>query len=264
MSGVQASRRSSLLAALAGGVVGALAVIAILLAAGAFDDEPGAARAGGATTSAAGVLSVGDVYRRSRLSVLLVDHRPPGVPPRRGAPTRSDRIATGTAFLVDGAGHLVTNQHIVAGRGTTTVQLRAGRGSVGASVLARDSRNDLAVMRVDPVRLRGLRPLPLGDSGAVRTGDTAIAIGNPFGLQRSLSVGVVSAVGRTIGAPAGGRIRGVVQTDAAINPGNSGGPLLDDHGRVIGVMSQGRGSGIAFAVPVDAVKRLLAKARRMR
>jgi putative serine protease PepD len=265
MSAVDASRRSTLRAALAGGLVAALALAAIFMAAGAFDDDAEAPPAGAAAQSAAGgTLSVREVYRRVRLSVVLIDHRPPGVPPRRGAPTRSDRVATGTAFVVDDDGRLVTNQHIVTGRGTTTVQLRAGVGSVGASVVARDPRNDLAVVKVARADVARLRPLALGDSKAVRVGDTALAIGNPFGLQRSLSVGVVSAVGRSIGSPAGGRIRGVVQTDAAINPGNSGGPLLDDRGRVIGVMSQGRGSGIAFAVPVDAVGRLLAKARRVR
>ncbi len=240
----------------------ALAVTAIFLAAGAFEDEPETPRAGGSAGSTTGVPSVGDVYRRSRLSVVLIDHRPPGVPPRRAAPSRGDRVATGTAFAVGDAGHVVTNQHIVAGRGTTTVQLRAGRDPVAARVVARDPSNDLALVKVARAEVRRLRPLPLGSSGDVRVGDTAIAIGNPFGLARSLSVGVVSAVGRSIGAPAGGRTRGVVQTDAAINPGNSGGPLLDDRGRVIGVITQGRAGGIAFAVPVDAVKRLVARDTR--
>jgi len=261
MSRVDGARRSSLRTAAAGGFVSALAVAAIFLAAGALEDEPDAPSAGGSTGSAP---SVGDVYRRARLSVVLIDHRPPGVAPRRGAPTRGDRVATGTAFLVDDAGRLVTNQHIVAGRGTTTVQLRAGRDRVGARVVARDPRNDLAVIEVDRADVARLRPLALGDSAAVRVGDSAIAIGNPFGLTRSLSVGVISAVGRSIRSPGGGRIPGVLQTDAAINPGNSGGPLLDERGRVIGVISQGRGSGIAFAVPVETVRRLVARAARRR
>ncbi|HEV2775208.1 MAG TPA: trypsin-like peptidase domain-containing protein, partial [Solirubrobacteraceae bacterium] len=143
---------------------------------------------------------------------------------------------------------------------TTTVQFDPADEPVRATVVRRDAATDLAVVRVAPHRAPRLTALPLGDSGDVRIGDRAIAIGNPFGLERSLTVGVVSALGRRMTSPDGTRIRNVVQTDAAINPGNSGGPLLDGAGRVIGVMTQGRGSGIAFAVPVDTVKRVVARA----
>ncbi|HEV2787264.1 MAG TPA: trypsin-like peptidase domain-containing protein, partial [Solirubrobacteraceae bacterium] len=119
----------------------------------------------------------------------------------------------------------------------------------------------LALLRVDPADAAALVALPLGASDAVRAGDAAIVIGNPFGLERTLTVGVVSATNRRIRAPDGARMR-AVQTDAPINPGNSGGPLLDSYGRVIGVISQGRASGIAFAVPVDTLKRFVARLRR--
>nr|MBA3747841.1 trypsin-like peptidase domain-containing protein [Solirubrobacterales bacterium] len=198
------------------------------------------------------------VYRRVRLGVVVVEHRPPGVPSRRGPPTRGDRIATGSGFVLDDAGHVATNQHIVAGRGTTTVQFAANEDPVRATIVRRDASTDLAVVRVGRARAARLRPLALGDSDAVRVGDPAIAIGNPLGLQRSLTVGVVSAVGRTIKAPDGAKIRDAVQTDAPINPGNSGCPLLDAAGRVIGVVAQARGDGLGFAVPVDALKRLVA------
>ena len=263
MSAMGGADSSSLRAGIIGALVSAAAVSAIFFAAGAFEDEPARLSTGRAASAATTTTpSVADVYRRARLGVVLIDHRPPGVRPRTGAPTRDDGVATGTGFVIDAAGHVVTNQHIVAGRGTTTVQFDPGEDPVPATIVRRDASTDLAVVRVDRARSPRLRPLPLGDSATVRVGDPAIAIGNPFGLERSLSVGVVTAIGRRITSPAGTRIRDVVQTDAAINPGNSGGPLLDERGRVIGVMTQGRGNGIAFAVPVVTVKEVVAAARR--
>ena len=260
MTEVNGAPRSSLRTAVISGLASAAAVCAIFLAAGAFEDEPDRASGGAATAPAAPGPSVREVYERARLAVVLIDHRPPGVRPRTGPPSRGDRIATGTGFVIDRSGHVVTNQHIVAGRGTTTVQFDPADEPVRATVVRRDAATDLAVVRVAPHRAPRLTALPLGDSRDVRIGDRAIAIGNPFGLERSLTVGVVSALGRRMTSPDGTRIRNVVQTDAAINPGNSGGPLLDGAGRVIGVMTQGRGSGIAFAVPVDTVKRVVARA----
>ena len=257
MSPMDASGRPALRTALVSGLVSAIAVSAIFLAAGAFDDAGETRSAAGSTTPTTTAPSAGDVYRRARAGVVVVDHRPPGVPPRSGPPTRDDGIATGSGFVVDEAGHIVTNQHIVAGRGTTTVQLDPGEDPLRATIVGRDASTDLAVVRLDRARAAPLAPLPLGDSADVRVGDTALAIGNPFGLERSLSAGVVSGVGRRMTSPDGTRIRDAVQTDAPINPGNSGGPLLDDAGRVIGVMTQGRGNGVAFAVPVDTVKRVV-------
>jgi S1-C subfamily serine protease len=260
---VRHARRSQLLVAVVSAVASALVVCAIFLAAGAFEDEPEGERRAAAAARTVPAASPRDVYARTRLGVVLIDHRPPGVKPRTGAPTRDDGVATGSGFFIDRQGHVVTNQHIVAGRGRTTVQFDPGAKPVAATILGRDESTDLALVKVDPADAPArLTALALGDSDTVRIGDPALAIGNPLGLERSLSVGVVSATGRTINATNRAKIRGAVQTDAPINPGNSGGPLLDARGRVIGVISQGRGAGIAFAIPVDTVKRIVAKFRR--
>ena len=259
----QGSRQQSLRAAVVSGVASALVVSAIFLATDRSDGGPDAARPDAAAATA-DAPSLRDVYRRARLGVVLVEHRPPGVKPRTGPPRRDDGIATGSGFVLDAAGHVVTNQHIVAGRGTTTVQFDAGEDPLRATIVGRDASTDLALVRLDRSEGVALRPLPLADSGDVHVGDPAIAIGNPFGLERSLSAGVVSGTDRSIDAPNGSKIKDAVQTDAPINPGNSGGPLLDSRGRVTGVISQGRGSGVAFAVPVDTVKRVVADLRRGR
>ena len=144
-----------------------------------------------------------------------------------------------------------------------TVQL-ADKKTVDAKVVGKDTSTDLALLKVDPDGL-DLTPLPLGSSKDVQVGDPVVAIGNPFGLDRTLTTGVVSALQRQISAPNGFAIDNVIQTDAAINPGNSGGPLIDAAGRVIGINSQietgGGGSGgnvgIGFAVPIDTAKRIL-------
>jgi S1-C subfamily serine protease len=251
------------LPAIVSGLVSAIVVSVLFVAAGAFDDDPAERRAvDRAAPATATNPSLRDVFERARGGVVLVDHRPPGVKPRTGPPRRDDGVATGSGFVLDRQGHVVTNQHVVAGRGRTTVQLDAGEDPVRATIVGRDASTDLALVKIDPARAGRLSPLALGSSDAVRVGDAAIAIGNPFGLERSLTVGVVSATGRRIDAPDGSKIRGAVQTDAPINPGNSGGPLLDAAGRVIGVISQGRGEGIAFAVPVDTVEAVVADLQR--
>jgi S1-C subfamily serine protease len=145
-----------------------------------------------------------------------------------------------------------------------TVQTAQRAPRIEARIVGRDPSTDLALLRVDPREARELTPLPLGDSDDVRVGDTAIAIGNPFGLRHTLTVGVVSATERTIDAPDGFPIEDAVQTDAAINPGSSGGPLLDAAGRVIGVMAQSEAeaTGIGYAIPVDTLKRVVPELRR--
>jgi S1-C subfamily serine protease len=120
----------------------------------------------------------------------------------------------------------------------------------------------VAVLQVDPSALHGARPLPLGDSSNVQIGQSAIAIGSPFGLAGTLTTGIVSALDRQIQSPSGRVIDGAIQTDAAINPGNSGGPLLDSRGRVIGINAQiasesGTSSGVGFAIPIDTVKKVV-------
>jgi S1-C subfamily serine protease len=254
-----------LLAAIVGGLASGAAVAAILLAAGASDDEAPdrparterAARPARGTPAPEPTLS--ELYARARKGVLVVEGRPDGVSWPQGPPRQDDGVATGSGFAI-GGGRVVTNHHVVAGADEVAVKLRGRR--VAARVLRSEPSTDLAVVRV-PARQAGrLEALPLGDSRAVRPGDPAVVLGNPLGLARTLTAGVVSAVGRRIDAPDGAPIRDAIQTDAAINPGNSGGPLLDARGRVIGVISQGQGGGIAFAVPVTALERLLARLER--
>ncbi|MCA1690354.1 MAG: trypsin-like peptidase domain-containing protein, partial [Actinobacteria bacterium] len=169
--------------------------------------------------------------------------------------------ATGSGFVIDKAGTILTNAHVIQGAQKVTVQFEDQK-IVNAQVVGKDLNSDLALLKVSPDGL-SLDPLPLGDSKNVQVGDPTIAIGNPFGLDRTLTTGVVSALQRRIQAPNGFQIDNVIQTDAPINPGNSGGPLLDATGRVIGINSQietggGQGSvGIGFAVPIDTAKQVI-------
>jgi putative serine protease PepD len=172
--------------------------------------------------------------------------------------------ATGSGFVISRAGLIVTNAHVV--EGATTVSVKVGGGATHpATVVGRDESTDLAVLRVQADAAATFEPLTFADSSRLQVGDTTYAIGNPFGLSRTLTSGVVSALDRQIDAPNGYAIDHVIQTDAPINPGNSGGPLLDDHGRVIGVNSQiltgaNDGSaengnvGIGFAIPSNTVR----------
>lgn len=178
-------------------------------------------------------------------------------------PHQEQSESTGSGFLINRQGDLLTNYHLIEGANPSTgitVQFEDDV-SRPATVVAEDPDNDLAVLRVDTSGVPAVTPLPLGDSSTVHVGDPTLAIGNPFGLDRTLTSGIVSALQRQIQAPNGFAINNVIQTDAPINPGNSGGPLLDAHGRVIGINSQiytgsgGQGSvGIAFAVPIDTAR----------
>lgn len=177
-------------------------------------------------------------------------------------PTEQRGEATGSGFVIDKSGNILTNAHVVDGAVKVTVQFSDSK-SVPAKIVGRDASTDLALLKVDPDGI-DLKPLELGSAKDVQVGDPTIAIGNPFGLDRTLTTGVVSALQRQITAPNGFAIRDVIQTDAAINPGNSGGPLLDATGRVIGINSQiatgggGEGNvGIGFAVPIDTAKNAL-------
>ncbi len=167
---------------------------------------------------------------------------------------------TGSGFVWDRDGHIVTNFHVIDGGGAFAVTL-ADQSTWEAEVVGVAPDKDLAVLRLDAPRDK-LVPLSVGESHNLAVGQTVLAVGNPFGLDHTLTVGVVSALGRELGAPNGRTIRDVIQTDAAINPGNSGGPLLDSSGRLIGVNSaiyspSGASAGIGFAVPVDTVVRLV-------
>ena len=256
--------RRTVLIALLSGLAAALSVSAVFIAAGAFDADDASAPRAAASPSAPAGEPVAAVFRRVRSGVVLVEARRPGTPLSFGRPSREDGVATGTGFLVDESGHIVTNDHVAAGGRVVTVQAGPRTRRVRARIVGRDPSTDLALLRVDPREAPELAALPLGDSDDVRVGDTAIAVGNPYGLQRTLTVGVVSSIDRSIDAPDGFPIDGAVQTDAAINPGNSGGPLLDSSGRVIGVLAQSESgsTGIAYAVPVDTLRRVIPELRR--
>jgi S1-C subfamily serine protease len=162
--------------------------------------------------------------------------------------------------VIDDKGLILTNNHVVENAESLEVTL-ADKSKVPAKLVGRDPQNDLAVIRVQVAREK-LTPLRLGDSSELQVGQMAIAIGNPFGLDRTVTRGVVSAVGRSLKSETGRQIRNVIQTDAAINPGNSGGPLLNSRGEVIGVNTaiftpSGGSVGIGFAVPVNTAKKLL-------
>lgn len=202
------------------------------------------------------------LYRRVNPSVVSIevvaDH-----PPVSGAPFTVP-TSQGSGFLFDDQGHIVTNNHVV--ENGSKFQVRFSDGAVMmARLVGGDPGSDLAVLKVDELP-PGVAPLPLADSRTVEVGQRAIAIGNPFGLRNTLTVGVVSGIGRSLSGPAssgGGRFRipNIIQTDAAINPGNSGGPLLNIYGEVIGVntaISSGSGAfeGVGYAVPSNAVLRV--------
>ena len=167
---------------------------------------------------------------------------------------------SGTGFIWDQAGHIVTNNHVVAGVNEVAVQLASGV-VVGADIVGTAPIYDLGV-----IRLRNVSDLPppiaIGSSADLKVGQFAYAIGNPFGLDQSLTTGVISALHRRLPTSAGREVSEVIQTDAAVNPGNSGGPLLDSSGRVVGVTTaiispSGTNAGIGFAIPIDIVNRVV-------
>jgi S1-C subfamily serine protease len=209
--------------------------------------------------------TVSDIYRAEGRGVVFVQARGVSDESIFGIP-QQEGTATGSGFVVDREGTIITNAHVVEGSNEVSVRFEEDGDPVDAEVKGRDPSTDIAVLKVDPDDVENLRPLPLGDSKSVKVGDPVIAIGNPFGFDRTVTTGIVSALQREIEAPNGFPIRNVIQTDASINPGNSGGPLLDAEGRVIGINSQiatgGTSSGsvgIGFAVPVDTAKGLLPK-----
>jgi putative serine protease PepD len=167
---------------------------------------------------------------------------------------------TGSGFIIDDRGYILTNNHVVENADSLEVTL-ADRTKVPAKLVGRDADSDIAVIKIS-VPKEKLSPLKLGDSSQLQVGQLAIAIGNPFGLERTVTRGVVSAVGRTLKSETGRQIRNVIQTDAAINPGNSGGPLLNSRGEVIGINTamftpSGGSVGIGFAVPINTAKAVL-------
>jgi 2-alkenal reductase len=170
--------------------------------------------------------------------------------------TRQVRQGAGSGFLWDEQGHVVTNFHVIEGSRRIQVRLDSGE-AIDATYVGGSPDHDLAVIRLRR-SLADIRPIPVGDSNNLQVGQTVLAIGNPFGLSRTLTTGVISALDRRLPTATGREVVGVIQTDAAINPGNSGGPLMDSSGRLIGVNTaiisgSGSSAGIGFAVPVDVV-----------
>lgn len=202
---------------------------------------------------------VAQVYKRVSPSVVNITSRAVqqsffyGAVPQEG---------TGSGFVYDKQGRIITNNHVIEGAQKLDVTFSDDT-AVSATIVGTDPSTDLAVIQVD-LPAEKLEPVSLGDSDAIEPGQLAIAIGNPFGLQRTVTTGVVSALGRSLRAENGRTNVDIIQTDAAINPGNSGGPLLDAQGRVIGVDSalfnptgQSVSIGVGFAVPVNTVKRVI-------
>jgi S1-C subfamily serine protease len=218
-----------------------------------------------AADSKAQSLTPRDIYKRDAPGVVYIRSEivQKTASPFDLLPQEQQGEATGSGFVIDKNGDILTNAHVIAGAVKVTVQF-ADQKIVEAKVVGRDVSSDIALIKVDPDGL-ALKPLALGSAKSVQVGDPTIAIGNPFGLDRTLTTGVVSALQRKISAPNHFEIDNVIQTDAAINPGNSGGPLLDAAGRVIGINSQietgqsgsGGNVGIGFAVPIDTAKQIL-------
>jgi putative serine protease PepD len=201
----------------------------------------------------AGVIDATAIYERDAPGVVHVQSS--GI--TTNTPLGPQReTATGSGFVLDRRGDILTNEHVVDGARTVTVRIGNGDSDIAARVVGKDVSRDLAVLRVDPSAV-ALHPLALS-SAPVQVGDPVAAIGNPFGFDRTITAGIVSALQRQISAPNGFAIDHAIQTDAAINPGNSGGPLLNGAGQVIGVNSQiatgGNGNanvGIGFAIPIE-------------
>ena len=258
-----------------------IALFVALLLLAAFVAEPYITRFLYAETAPRAIAARGDLAAGERSIVELFEQSSPSVvhvfaqpDPRRLAESEPDfpggpggprdrggsGVQSGTGFVWDGAGHVVTNNHVVEGARAVRIRLASGD-VVPAEVVGTAPNYDLAVLRLG----RTQRPppaLPVGTSADLKVGQSAFAIGNPFGLDQTLTTGVISALQRRLPTSEGREIADVIQTDAAINPGNSGGPLLDSAGRLIGVNTaifspSGAYAGIGFAIPVDVVNRVV-------
>jgi S1-C subfamily serine protease len=258
-------------ALLGGAVVGLLGWVAI--AAGWIQSSGGDSTVTVAAPLAApvsageggGSSTVNQIYRTDGQGVAFISaqrssQEAPGLSPFEGP--EGGGTATGSGFLIDTEGHIVTNNHVVEESDKVEVKLGASDTTFEAEVVGADPATDVALLKID-APADSLHPLALGDSSQVRVGDPVVAIGNPFGLDRTVTAGIVSALQRQIQAPDGFSISHVIQTDAAINPGNSGGPLIDSSGRVVGINSQiqtGGSSGnvgIGFAVPINTAREVV-------
>jgi S1-C subfamily serine protease len=270
----KSSLRTPFLSALFGGLV--VAVFGwIAIAAGLIDADDGSTTTAAAPQTAPVVSKYGDegasnvvnqIYRRDGDGVAFIESDVPakeaagGFSPFGEPESEGGGTATGSGFVIDDEGHVLTNNHVVDGADKIRVTLGASTTAHDATVIGTDPATDLALLKVDAPASQ-LHPLTLGHSAQMEVGDPVVAIGNPFGLDRTVTSGIVSALQRQIQAPNGFSISNVIQTDAAINPGNSGGPLINASGEVIGINSQiatgggGNGNvGIGFAIPIDTVR----------
>jgi S1-C subfamily serine protease len=272
MSSVSTPSRRPPLANFLSGLFGGLAVLVvglILLATGVIDTgkDKTVVRETTITRPASDIKTGGktvqEIYKKEGPGVVFIEAKGVSNDSPFGLPGQS-QTATGSGFVLNKDGYILTNDHVVEGSQDVTVRLTEKGDPIDAQVKGRDPSTDVALLKVDADKSK-LDPLPLGDSSKAHVGDPAVAIGNPFGLGRTVTTGIVSGVQRRIDAPNGFTITGALQTDASINPGNSGGPLLDANGKVIGINSQiatggGQGSvGIGFAVPVNTVKKVVPK-----
>jgi S1-C subfamily serine protease len=242
------------------------AILVILLLLAAWVAEPYVARLMFAQTSPRLIEARGNLSDAERSIIALFERVSPSVVQvvgrqnGDGLPSEDEGVQSGTGFVWDGAGNIVTNNHVIDGVGDVVVRLASGE-VVAADIVGTAPNYDLGV-----IRLRKAQHLPpaiaIGSSADLKVGQFAFAIGNPFGLDQSLTFGVVSALRRRLPTNSGHQISNVIQTDAAVNPGNSGGPLLDSSGRVVGVNTaiispSGSNAGIGFAIPVDVVNRII-------
>jgi S1-C subfamily serine protease len=219
-----------------------------------------------------GPLTIREIYRRAAPGVVQITSTTlteAQVDPLFGFPLpQQEQKAEGSGFVIDESGYVVTNYHVVAGATDIEVSF-SNKESLKGRIVGTDQATDVALLKVD-ADARALTPLELGNSELMQVGDSVVAIGNPFGLERSITAGIVSALQRTIESPAESPIDRVIQTDAPINRGNSGGPLLDAAGQVIGVNTQiatGSSSevgnvGIGFAVPINTVRDVVDQLQR--
>ena len=272
MSKLKNNLRSPFTSALLGGLVVAL-LGWLAIAAGWIQSE------GGTTTTVAAPLTtpvedassgeeggniVSQIYKADGNGVAFIEAdieqqaAPEGFNPF-GEPQPEEGSATGSGFVIDNEGHVITNNHVVEGATAVSVKLGDSEESFDAEVVGNDPGTDIALLKVD-APAKEFHPLQLGRSSDLEVGDPVVAIGNPFGLDRTVTSGIVSALQRNIQAPNGFSISQVIQTDAAINPGNSGGPLINAAGEVIGINAQiatgggGGNVGIGFAIPIDTLR----------
>jgi len=263
--------KNGFLPMLAAGLLGGGVTAAALLGTGAAGDRVTrtvvetsslGTSAGPAAAARDGALTAREIYERDAPGVVFVRAR--SLQSGSSSLDLSQReagVASAAGFVIDEEGRLLTNAHVVSGATDIRVTFSGGK-TVSARVLGKDEQTDLALLRVEPEGLH-LHPLALGSSSAIDVGDPTVSIGNPSGLDRTLTTGVVSAKQRRITAPSGFSVSNVIQTDGVLTPGNAGGPLLDATGHVVGVNSQivaesQQGAvGLGFAVPIDTAKAIL-------